>query len=103
MDKKTIGWINGGMGVLAFSGSLPATKVAVQAMSPLFLTSARAVIAAVLAAVCLIVFRAARPEKRDIVSLVLVACLLKEPIGWAVVVVMIAIVACVAGARRFAS
>jgi drug/metabolite transporter (DMT)-like permease len=73
MDKKTIGWINGGLGILAFSGSLPATKVAVQAMSPLFVTSARAVIAAMLAAVCLVVFRAARPEKRDIASLVLVA------------------------------
>jgi len=73
MDRKTIGWINGGLGVLAFSGSLPATKVAVQAMSPLFLTSARAVIAAGLAIVCLVVFRAARPEKRDIVSLILVA------------------------------
>jgi len=73
MDRKTIGWINGGLGVLAFSGSLPATKVAVQAMSPLFLTSARAVIAAGLAAVCLIVLRAARPEKCDVVSLVLVA------------------------------
>lgn len=73
MDRKTIGWINGGLGVLTFSGSLPATKVAVQAMSPLFLTSARAVIAAGLAAVCLIVLKAARPERRDIVSLIGVA------------------------------
>ena len=73
MDKKTIGWINGGLGVLTFSGSLPATKVAVQAMSPLFLTSARAVIAAGLAAICLVVLKAARPEKRDILSLIGVA------------------------------
>jgi len=73
MDRKTIGWINGGLGVLAFSGSLPATKLAVQAMSPLFLTSARAVIAALLAALCLVVFRAARPERRDIASLIGVA------------------------------
>ncbi|MFT4075841.1 MAG: DMT family transporter [Asticcacaulis sp.] len=73
MDRKTIGWINGGLGVLTFSGSLPATKVAVQAMSPLFLTSARAVIAAGLAAICLIVLKAARPEKRDIASLIGVA------------------------------
>jgi hypothetical protein len=36
-------------------------------------------------------------------GLILAACLLKEPIGWAVVAVMVAIVACVAGARRFAS
>ncbi len=73
MDRKTIGWINGGLGVLTFSGSLPATKVAVQAMSPMFLTSARAVIAAGLAAICLIVLKAARPEKRDILSLIGVA------------------------------
>jgi drug/metabolite transporter (DMT)-like permease len=36
-------------------------------------------------------------------GLILAAGLLKEPIGWAVVAVMVAIVACVAGARRFAS
>ncbi|MDV6333101.1 DMT family transporter [Asticcacaulis sp. 201] len=73
MDTKTIGWINGGLGILAFSGSLPATKVAVQAMSPYFLTGARAVIAAGLAAGCLWVFRAARPAARDIRSLIWVA------------------------------
>jgi drug/metabolite transporter (DMT)-like permease len=36
-------------------------------------------------------------------ALILAACLLKEPIGGAVIAVMAAIVVCVAGARRFAT
>lgn len=44
------GWGSGLLGVIIFSGSLPATRVAVADFSPLFLTSARAVIAALLPA-----------------------------------------------------
>jgi drug/metabolite transporter (DMT)-like permease len=61
------------MGILIFSGSLPATRVAVADFSPLFLTSARAVIAAVLGALLLAVLRQAYPERRDLVSIALVA------------------------------
>ena len=42
------GWGSGLLGVLIFSGSLPATRVALGGFSPLFLTSARAVVAAFL-------------------------------------------------------
>lgn len=42
MDKTTSGWINGFLGVLIFSGSLPATRVAVADFDPVFLTLARA-------------------------------------------------------------
>jgi drug/metabolite transporter (DMT)-like permease len=70
---RTRAWVSAAFGVLIFSGSLPATKLAVLGMSPLFLTAARAVIAAVLGAVCLWVFRAARPKKADIVPLIVVA------------------------------
>lgn len=60
------GWGNGLLGIVIFSGSLPATRVAVADFSPLFLTSARAVIAALLAAACLIVLRQPRPGREDL-------------------------------------
>lgn len=70
---RTQAWISAATGVLIFSGSLPATKLAVLDMSPFFLTAARAMIAAVLAAVCLWAFRAPLPRKSDIVPLLVVA------------------------------
>jgi drug/metabolite transporter (DMT)-like permease len=59
--------------VLIFSGSLPATRLAVQGLDPLFLTLARAAIAGVLALGLLVVFRESRPARRDIVPLLIVA------------------------------
>ena len=73
MDKTTSGWINGFVGVLIFSGSLPATRVAVMDFDPLFLTFARAAIAGLLGLVLLLAFRQKRPERGDLVSLVIVA------------------------------
>ncbi len=73
MERTTAGWGNGLLGVIIFSGSLPATRVAVADLSPMFLTSARAVIAALLGAVCLSAFRETPPERRDLVSLALVS------------------------------
>ena len=34
------GWVSGMLGVLIFSGSLPATRIAVQGLDPIFLTVA---------------------------------------------------------------
>ena len=62
-------WGSGLLGVIIFSGSLPATRVAVAGFSPLFLTSARAMIAALLGAALLVLLRQARPARRDLVSL----------------------------------
>lgn len=73
MQATTAGWGSGLLGVLIFSGSLPATRVAVGGFSPLFLTSARAVIAALLAVALLLLLRQARPAKGDLGSLVIVA------------------------------
>lgn len=73
MERTTAGWGSGLLGVIIFSGSLPATRVAVADLSPMFLTSARAVIAALLGAVFLFAFRQTRPERRDIFPLGLVA------------------------------
>ena len=42
LDTRTQGWINGFIGVVIFSGSLPATRLAVMEFDPVFLTVARA-------------------------------------------------------------
>lgn len=73
MDKITSGWINGFVGMLIFSGSLPATRVAVADFDPVFLTVARATIAALLGLVMLLAFREKRPAKADLMSLLVVA------------------------------
>lgn len=73
MDKTTAGWGSGLLGVIIFSGSLPATRVAVADFSPMFLTSARAVIAALLATGLLAAFRESRPQRSDLLSLTIVA------------------------------
>tara|TARA_R110002051_G_scaffold256073_4_gene315187 strand:+ start:424 stop:1284 length:861 start_codon:yes stop_codon:yes gene_type:complete len=67
------GWGSGLLGVVIFSGSLPATRVAVVDFTPLFLTSARAAIAALLAATCLAVLGQPRPRPADLLSLAIVA------------------------------
>lgn len=73
MNKTTNGWISGFLGVLIFSGSLPATRLAVMDFNPLFLTVCRAAIAGVPAGVLLLLFRQQRPAKSDILPLLLVA------------------------------
>jgi len=73
MDKTASGWVNGFIGVLIFSGSLPATRVAVADFDPTFLTSARAAIAGLLGLAMLLLFREKRPERSDLLSLVIVA------------------------------
>ncbi|PAY12338.1 DMT family transporter [Bacillus sp. 7705b] len=73
MNKTTNGWINGFIGVLIFSGSLPATRLAVADFDPLFLTVCRAAIAGVLAGALLLIFRQQRPAKGDITALLVVA------------------------------
>ncbi|KAA0596243.1 drug/metabolite transporter (DMT)-like permease [Azospirillum lipoferum] len=73
MRRSTAGWGSGLLGVIIFSGSLPATRVAVGGFTPLFLTAARAVIAAALAAALLALLRQSRPARRDLPSLAIVA------------------------------
>ncbi len=67
------GWGSGFLGVLIFSGSLPATRVAVGGFSPVFLTSARAVIAGLLGAALLLALRQKRPSRADLPALAAVA------------------------------
>lgn len=71
--NTTSGWLNGFIGVLIFSGSLPATRMAVIDLSPIFLTVARASIAGLLALCALFVFKEKRPVKKQFFSLAIVA------------------------------
>ena len=67
------GWINGFIGVLIFSGSLPATRMAVLDLSPIFVTAARASIAALLALCILLIFKEWRPAKAQLFPLTIVS------------------------------
>ncbi|QXX99329.1 DMT family transporter [Serratia marcescens] len=65
--------MNGFLGMMIFSGSLPATRVAVLELDPLFLTAVRAAIAALLALCALLITRQARPTRADLPPLLFVA------------------------------
>lgn len=73
LDSSTQGWINGFIGVVIFSGSLPATRLAVMEFDPVFLTMIRAAIAAVLGLLLLGLFKEKRPARNQWAPLVIVA------------------------------
>ncbi|UYO94221.1 DMT family transporter [Pollutimonas sp. M17] len=73
MGEVSKGWLNGLAGVAIFSGSLPATRVAIAGFDPVFLTAARAAIAGILALILLGMQRSGRPSSRDMASLSTVA------------------------------
>lgn len=73
MQKKADGWLCGVLGVAIFSGSLPATRLAVTDFAPLFLTSARAVIAAIIAMAILFTLKAKPPSAGQLPALALTA------------------------------
>lgn len=73
IEKTTSGWINGFIGVTIFAGSLPATRVAVADFSPLFLTCARATIAALLGLALLLALQQPRPKLTDVPALIVTA------------------------------
>lgn len=68
------GWLNGLLGVVIFSGSLPATRIAVLEMSPFFLTFLRASLAGLLAILLVCVLREPRPQRAQLFPLLIVAC-----------------------------
>ena len=73
MNRIASGWMNGFLGMLIFSGSLPATRVAVADFDPLFLTAVRATIAAILGLALLMAFRPRTPARGEMFSLIIVA------------------------------
>lgn len=72
-ENTTSGLINGLIGVLIFSVSLPATRIAVQDLSPVFVTVARASIAGLLALSLLLIGKERRPTRQQTFSLLIVA------------------------------
>lgn len=73
MDQTSKGWGSGLLGVIIFSGSLPATRMAIGGFGPVFLTCARAVIAALLGVALLLALRQKRPAASDLRPLLVVA------------------------------
>ncbi|WP_253943693.1 DMT family transporter [Nocardioides marmotae] len=71
-DAPQAGLWWGLLGVAAFSLTVPFTRVAVDGLSPLFIGSGRAVVAAVLAIACLVVSRQILPQGRQWPRLALV-------------------------------
>lgn len=67
------GYVSGLIGVAIFSASLPATRIAESGFPPLFLTAARAVIAALLGAGLLLILRQKRPKRDALLPLTSVA------------------------------
>src|SRR5207237_10805290 len=72
-DRPTRWWnglLLGALGMLAFSGTLPATRLAVASFGPTVLTCSRIVIAAVLGTITLLVMRGRRmPERRHVMGI----------------------------------
>ncbi|MCM2366164.1 MULTISPECIES: DMT family transporter [Proteus] len=71
--EQTNGWVNGFIGMLIFSGSLPATKAAVLGFEPLFLTAARATIAGLLSLAMLLLYKEKLPTFKQWISLAVVS------------------------------
>lgn len=67
------GWLNGFLGVVIFSGSLPATRIAVHDIDPFLLTYTRASIAGILALTMIALLRQKRPTAAQLVPLVIVS------------------------------
>jgi drug/metabolite transporter (DMT)-like permease len=73
VNNAASGWINGFIGVLIFSGSLPATRLAVLEFDPVFLTVIRATIAGLVALCMLLLFKEQRPARHQLLSVLIVA------------------------------
>jgi len=73
MQKAESGWGSGLIGVIIFSGTLPATRLAVGELPPLFVASSRAVIAALIGVLLLRAFRQPLLRRADLRPLLVVA------------------------------
>jgi drug/metabolite transporter (DMT)-like permease len=72
-NHRLVGMIHGAIGMAIFAGSLPATRVAVLGLDPLFVTAGRAAGAGILAALLLAATRQRLPARADVIPLLVVA------------------------------
>jgi drug/metabolite transporter (DMT)-like permease len=86
ISNKAMGVICGMLGVVIFSGSLPATRLAVADLDPVFVTAARAVIAAILGGLLLAALRIKRPQRGDLLPLLGVMC--GVVVGWPLMIAL---------------
>ena len=63
-SRETVGLLLGLLGVLAFAGTLPATRLAVVALQPWFVSCGRAAVAGILAGLTLLALRRPVPARR---------------------------------------
>lgn len=73
MPRETLGLLLGFVGVCIFAGTLPFTRLAVEHLSPVFVTAGRAALSGILALATLLVLRKPWPDRRTLVTLALVA------------------------------
>lgn len=73
MPRETLGLILGFVGVCIFAGTLPFTHLAVEALSPLFITAGRAALAGLLAAATLLLLRKPWPTRGQLGTFLLSA------------------------------
>ena len=71
--SEVSGFMFGAIGILGFSVTLPATRIAVAELDPTFVGLGRALVAAVLAAILLVLTRQSWPARAQLLSLCLVA------------------------------
>lgn len=74
MNTTSNGMLHGGIGVLIFSGSLPATRIAIVDLEPVLLTLLRAVLAGSVAGAILLWMRQPMPTRQQWASLWVVTC-----------------------------
>ncbi len=73
MNSVTRGYLLGFVGVAIFSLTLPFTRLAVRSFDPLFISSGRTVLAALVALPLLLLTRQPRPDKADLWRLMVIA------------------------------
>ncbi|MBM1175528.1 DMT family transporter [Microvirga arabica] len=73
MSRESLGLLLGFVGVCIFAGTLPFTHIAVEHLSPLFITAGRAALAGLLALTTLLLLGKPWPSRRQASTLALVA------------------------------
>jgi drug/metabolite transporter (DMT)-like permease len=73
VSRETTGLLLGFVGVCIFAGTLPFTRLAVEHLSPVFVTSGRAALSGLLALATLVLLRKPWPDRPTLVTLGLVA------------------------------